>query len=54
MKRYIKPETSVHRVMCESQLLTGTGVQSGDPVQEVYREEDVSYSRSSVWDDAEE
>lgn len=59
MKTYIKPNTDVTTVIFEGNLMTGTGVKTGDTVKGEYNDKDVSYGKEneistlSLWDEEE-
>jgi len=52
----MKPDTSLHQLKGVTllQIASQGGVQNGNSVQDEYKAEDMSYSRSaSLWDDGE-
>ncbi len=59
MKKYIKPNTDVTTVIFEGNLMTGTGVQNGGTVNNVYSDSDKSYGKeneitsTSLWEEEE-
>ena len=59
MKRYIKPNTEITKVIFEGSLLTGTGVITGGTVKGEYNSADVSYGKEneistpSLWEEEE-
>ena len=59
MKKYIKPNTEITKVIFEGSLLTGTGVITGGTVKQVYNGDDKSYGKEneistpSLWEEEE-
>ncbi len=59
MKTYIKPNTDVTTVIFEGNLMAGTGVKTGDTVNNKFTSTDVSYGKEneistpSLWDEEE-
>ena len=60
MKRYIKPNTDVTKVIFEGYLMSGTAVQTGGKAKDIFSSKDESYGKeneitsTSLWDDEEE
>ena len=49
MKRYIKPNTDVTKVIFEGYLMAGTAVQTGGKAKDIFSSTDESYGKESTF-----